>query len=75
MINLGSLLPEWIAEKINTPEVTEKIKKLFAVLTVTRKAEVSTDHFRIFAWTETDAQRRRSVIIRIQEEQNDREKK
>jgi len=63
---VNAIIPKEIIDKIDTPEVADKLRKLIAVLAITRRAEIDTENFRIKAWT-VNQSGHRAVCIQIEE--------
>lgn len=61
------LIPRNIMDKLNSPEVTTGVLKIFSILSVCRRAEIDTDHFTIIAHTVDPGNGKRAICIRIEE--------
>jgi len=63
----NTIIPKEVIDKIDTPEVAEKLRNLISVLSITRSAEIDTEYFKIKAWTVKDKSGYRAVCIQIEE--------
>jgi len=64
---VNAIIPKEIIDKIDTPEVADKLRKLITVLAITRRAEIDTENFKIKAWTVNHGSGHRAVCIQIEE--------